>query len=115
MPSPLFSQERAPTSVAYAELQSMFLDSLVRDLTGGRSPPVGTARGGGARQAPLRGAPAARHAGGALLREGALRDGRDRAERREHRRARRPHRPTDPGWHGRSAAALGAALALRRP
>jgi len=31
MPSPLFSQERAPTSVAYAELQSMFLDSLVSD------------------------------------------------------------------------------------
>ena len=31
MPSPLFSQERAPTSVAYAELQSMFLDSLVGD------------------------------------------------------------------------------------
>ena len=30
-PSPLFSQERAPTSVAYAELQSMFLDSLVGD------------------------------------------------------------------------------------
>ena len=30
-PSPLFSQERAPTSVAYAELQSMFLDSLVSD------------------------------------------------------------------------------------
>jgi Zn-dependent oligopeptidase len=29
--SPLFSQERAPTSVAYAENQSMFLDSLVRD------------------------------------------------------------------------------------
>jgi len=29
--SPLFSQERAPTSVAYAELQSMFLDSLVGD------------------------------------------------------------------------------------
>ena len=28
MPSPLFSQERAPTSVAYAELQSMFLDAL---------------------------------------------------------------------------------------
>ena len=27
--SPLFSQERAPTSVAYAENQSMFLDSLV--------------------------------------------------------------------------------------
>ncbi|KAL7540935.1 hypothetical protein ACHAWF_006820 [Thalassiosira exigua] len=31
MPSPLFAQERAPTSVAYAELQSMFLDSLVGD------------------------------------------------------------------------------------
>eukprot|EP00510_Aplanochytrium_minuta_P005236 CAMPEP_0184024184 /NCGR_PEP_ID=MMETSP0954-20121128/11902_1 /TAXON_ID=627963 /ORGANISM="Aplanochytrium sp, Strain PBS07" /LENGTH=492 /DNA_ID=CAMNT_0026307405 /DNA_START=105 /DNA_END=1583 /DNA_ORIENTATION=+ len=30
-PSPLFSQERAPTSVAYAETQSMFLDSLVSD------------------------------------------------------------------------------------
>eukprot|EP00444_Apocalathium_aciculiferum_P040251 CAMPEP_0183536888 /NCGR_PEP_ID=MMETSP0371-20130417/28553_1 /TAXON_ID=268820 /ORGANISM="Peridinium aciculiferum, Strain PAER-2" /LENGTH=340 /DNA_ID=CAMNT_0025737537 /DNA_START=58 /DNA_END=1080 /DNA_ORIENTATION=- len=30
-PSPLFSQERAPTSVAYAENQSMFLDSLVQD------------------------------------------------------------------------------------
>jgi oligoendopeptidase F len=30
-PSPLFSQERAPTSVAYAENQSMFLDSLVED------------------------------------------------------------------------------------
>eukprot|EP00429_Kryptoperidinium_foliaceum_P073990 CAMPEP_0176223456 /NCGR_PEP_ID=MMETSP0121_2-20121125/20752_1 /TAXON_ID=160619 /ORGANISM="Kryptoperidinium foliaceum, Strain CCMP 1326" /LENGTH=638 /DNA_ID=CAMNT_0017562687 /DNA_START=71 /DNA_END=1987 /DNA_ORIENTATION=- len=30
-PSPLFSQERAPTSVAYAETQSMFLDSLVDD------------------------------------------------------------------------------------
>lgn len=29
--SPLFAQERAPTSVAYAELQSMFLDSLVGD------------------------------------------------------------------------------------
>ncbi|KAH8055417.1 peptidase [Aureococcus anophagefferens] len=29
--SPLFSQERAPTSVPYAELQSMFLDSLVGD------------------------------------------------------------------------------------
>jgi len=28
--SPLFSQERAPTSVAYAENQSMFLDSLCR-------------------------------------------------------------------------------------
>ncbi|KAI9206249.1 oligoendopeptidase [Polychytrium aggregatum] len=32
-PSPLFSQERAPTSVAYAENQSMFLDSLVSDAT----------------------------------------------------------------------------------
>ncbi|CAD7929045.1 unnamed protein product [Amoebophrya sp. A25] len=31
MHSPLFSQERAPTSVAYAENQSMFLDSLVDD------------------------------------------------------------------------------------
>lgn len=30
-PSPLFSQERAPTSIPYAELQSMFLDSLVGD------------------------------------------------------------------------------------
>lgn len=30
-PSPLFSQERAPTSVAYAENQSMFLDSLCSD------------------------------------------------------------------------------------
>lgn len=30
-PSPLFSQERAPMSVAYAENQSMFLDSLVGD------------------------------------------------------------------------------------
>lgn len=30
-PSPLYSQERAPTSVAYAENQSMFLDSLVGD------------------------------------------------------------------------------------
>jgi Zn-dependent oligopeptidase len=29
--SPLFSQERAPTSVAYAENQSMFLDSIVSD------------------------------------------------------------------------------------
>jgi len=29
--SPLFSQERAPTSVALAENQSMFLDSLVKD------------------------------------------------------------------------------------
>ena len=31
MPSPLFAQERAPTSVPYAELQSMFLDALVGD------------------------------------------------------------------------------------
>ena len=31
MSSPLFSQERSPTSVAYAENQSMFLDSLVGD------------------------------------------------------------------------------------
>jgi len=30
-PSPLFAQERAPTSVAYAETQSMFLESLVGD------------------------------------------------------------------------------------
>lgn len=30
-PSPLFSQERAPTSIPYAENQSMFLDSLVAD------------------------------------------------------------------------------------
>jgi oligoendopeptidase F len=30
-PSPLCSQERSPTSVAYAENQSMFLDSLVSD------------------------------------------------------------------------------------
>ena len=30
-PSPLFSQERALTSVANAENQSMFLDSLMRD------------------------------------------------------------------------------------
>jgi hypothetical protein len=30
-PSLLFGQERAPTSVAYAENQSMFLDSLVND------------------------------------------------------------------------------------
>jgi oligoendopeptidase F len=29
--SPLFAQERAPTSVAYAETQSMFLDSVVGD------------------------------------------------------------------------------------
>jgi oligoendopeptidase F len=29
--SPLYSQERAPTSVAYAENQSMFLDSVVSD------------------------------------------------------------------------------------
>jgi len=33
MPSPLFSQERAPTSVPYAELQSMLLDSLVGDAS----------------------------------------------------------------------------------
>ncbi|KAJ3271678.1 hypothetical protein HDV01_006457 [Terramyces sp. JEL0728] len=31
--SPLYSQERAPTSVAYAENQSMFLDSLVGDAS----------------------------------------------------------------------------------
>ncbi|KAG2489329.1 hypothetical protein HYH03_012161 [Edaphochlamys debaryana] len=30
-PSPFFSQERAPTSVAYAETQSMFLDALAHD------------------------------------------------------------------------------------
>ncbi|GLC57208.1 hypothetical protein PLESTB_001198900 [Pleodorina starrii] len=30
-PSPFFSQERAPTSVAYAETQSMFLDALMHD------------------------------------------------------------------------------------
>ncbi|KXZ48820.1 hypothetical protein GPECTOR_25g405 [Gonium pectorale] len=30
-PSPFFSQERAPTSVAYAETQSMFLDALIHD------------------------------------------------------------------------------------
>lgn len=30
-PSPLFSQERAPMSVAYAENQSMFLDAYVDD------------------------------------------------------------------------------------
>ena len=30
-PSPLFSQERAPSSVAYCENQSMFLDSIVGD------------------------------------------------------------------------------------
>ena len=29
--SPMFSQERAPTSVAYAENQSMFLDSFIGD------------------------------------------------------------------------------------
>ncbi|KAJ3193930.1 hypothetical protein HDU67_004949 [Dinochytrium kinnereticum] len=29
--SPLFSQERAPTSIPYAENQSMFLDSIVKD------------------------------------------------------------------------------------
>jgi oligoendopeptidase F len=28
-PSPLFSQERAPTSIAYAENQSMFLDRYI--------------------------------------------------------------------------------------
>lgn len=33
MPSPFFSQERAPTSVPYAELQSMLLDSLVGDAS----------------------------------------------------------------------------------
>jgi len=32
-PSPFFSQERAPMSVAYAENQSMFLDSLVGDAS----------------------------------------------------------------------------------
>lgn len=32
MPAPCFSQEFAPTSVAYAETQSMFLDSLVSDV-----------------------------------------------------------------------------------
>ncbi|MBL8863319.1 MAG: peptidase M3 [Planctomycetes bacterium] len=31
MPAPCFSQEFAPTSVAFSELQSMFLDSLVSD------------------------------------------------------------------------------------
>jgi hypothetical protein len=31
MPAPCFSQEFAPTSVAYAETQSMFMDSLVAD------------------------------------------------------------------------------------
>lgn len=31
MPSPCFAQEFAPTSVAYAEIQSMFMDSLVSD------------------------------------------------------------------------------------
>eukprot|EP00873_Tetraselmis_striata_P035130 jgi/Tetstr1/455394/TSEL_042226.t1 len=49
--SPFFSQERAPTSVAYAENQSMFLDSLVGDADwlakyakepGGDIPPVGS-------------------------------------------------------------------------
>ncbi|GFR51274.1 hypothetical protein Agub_g13582 [Astrephomene gubernaculifera] len=30
-PSPFFGQERAPTSVAYAETQSMFLDALMQD------------------------------------------------------------------------------------
>ena len=29
--SPMFSQERAPTSVAYAENQSMLLDSFIDD------------------------------------------------------------------------------------
>jgi hypothetical protein len=32
MPAPCFSQEFAPTSVAYAETQSMFLDSMVSDV-----------------------------------------------------------------------------------
>ncbi len=32
MPAPCFSQEFAPTSVAYAETQSMFMDSLVSDV-----------------------------------------------------------------------------------
>ncbi|KAJ3174967.1 hypothetical protein HK101_010792 [Irineochytrium annulatum] len=32
-PSPLYAQERAPTSIAYAENQSMFLDSLVHDAS----------------------------------------------------------------------------------
>lgn len=31
MPSPCFAQEFAPTSVAYAEIQSMFMDSLISD------------------------------------------------------------------------------------
>jgi len=31
MPAPCFAQEFAPTSVAFAEVQSMFLDSLVKD------------------------------------------------------------------------------------
>ena len=31
--SPLFAQERAPTSIAYAETQAMFLDSLVSDAS----------------------------------------------------------------------------------
>ncbi|MDP8206257.1 MAG: M3 family metallopeptidase [Candidatus Electryonea clarkiae] len=31
MPSPCFSQEFAPTSIAFAETQSMFLDSIVND------------------------------------------------------------------------------------
>ncbi len=31
MPAPCFSQEYAPTSVAFAETQSMFLDSLIED------------------------------------------------------------------------------------
>ena len=29
----MFSQERAPTSIAYAETQAMFLDSLVSDAS----------------------------------------------------------------------------------
>ncbi len=32
-PSPFFSQERAPTSVAYAETQSMFLDAFANDAS----------------------------------------------------------------------------------
>ena len=84
--SPLFSQERAPTSVAYAELQSMFLDSLVGDAAwrckyaisreGEPLPWELARRGGRPREAPVRGLRAARHARGAVLREGALRDGR---------------------------------------
>ena len=31
MPAPCFSQEFAPTSVAFAEVQSMFLDSILND------------------------------------------------------------------------------------